>query len=688
MSSVTEESAGSALRLLGCSFLVLFFELALIRFVPAQVQIASYFLNLVLIAAFLGIGLGLILESRCREIRYLFFPFWLLLILVCAYFSNTFVQTPWRLGEEWFWTDRMEISETSRQWGMVPVVSILFFASTFVFVPLGFAVGRELSKFPPLRGYGINIGGSLLGLVAFAAMSYLGAPPLAWFGVTGLAFLALCWNRRTLIAFLTCFPVVLYVANDLRLPGTELWSSYYKINVFPHDNSVTLNVNGSLHQYILNLDENDPSTGKFIAAVREDYLKPYAFARSLDDVLILGAGTGNDVVIALQKGAKRIDAVEIDRSILQLGRELHFQRPYDDPRVTTHVDDARAYLKKTDRLYDLIVLGTLDSQTLLSGMSSLRLDNYVYTLESFQAIRDRLKPDGILILHHMSVLKFISHKIFLTLDEAFGTPPWMHFENDHRLFNFTFVAGKGISSEEKSGYFFNRILDDPGLRRSLIPTDDWPYLYLASPMIPSHYWQAGALIAVVSLILVLIAMGRRGQGQGFDAPLFFLGAGFLLLETKSVTEMSLLFGSTWAVNVLVFSVVLVLVWLANRTVMRIAPMNTQTLFFALYALILAGYWIPANSLLSLPITAQWFLGGALTAAPIFFSGIIFSQLFRRRAQPASALGFNLLGAIAGGLLEYGSMAMGTKSMYLVLFVIYLIANLCDRKDAGTVVAQS
>ena len=101
-------------------------------------------------------------------------------------------------------------------------------------------------------------------------------------------------------------------------------------------------------------------------------------------VLILGAGTGNDVAGALRHGAKDVDAVEIDPVILEIGRRDHPEHPYDSPRVTVYVDDARAFLKKTKKKYDLIIFGYLDSAILLSSFSSLRLDNYVYTVESFQ----------------------------------------------------------------------------------------------------------------------------------------------------------------------------------------------------------------------------------------------------------------------------------------------------------------
>src|SRR5262249_58429733 len=79
------------------------------------------------------------------------------------------------------------------------------------------------------------------------------------------------------------------------------------------------------------------------------------------NVLIIGAGSGNDVAIALANGAEHVDAAEIDPVIAELGREHHPAHPYDDPRVTVLVDDARSVMTNADRKYDLIIFALTDS---------------------------------------------------------------------------------------------------------------------------------------------------------------------------------------------------------------------------------------------------------------------------------------------------------------------------------------
>src|SRR5207248_3774945 len=149
--------------------------------------------------------------------------------------------------------------------------------------------------------------------------------------------------------------------------------------------------------------------------------------------------------LLLQNGAKYIDAVEIDPVIQEIGKDVHPNQPYSDPRVHVHINDARAFLRTTRQKYDVIVFGTLDSQTLLSGMSSVRLDNYVYTVESFASARARLKPDGTLLAYHMSAKSYIAANIYQILGEAFGAPPGVTFAPGY-LFNYVFVAGAGAKA--------------------------------------------------------------------------------------------------------------------------------------------------------------------------------------------------------------------------------------------------
>ncbi len=232
---------------------------------------------------------------------------------------------------------------------MVPVVSTFFILSALPFVALGYAMGREFKNFPALHAYAINTAGSLAGLLVFSLLSYFSSPPIVWFSLGGILFLFLAKKQQDYFVSILCLALTLYLVQNLYQKGHEVWSPYYKINHYERPDSTSINVNGSLHQYMLNFSPPPRYKSEYINKAKQDYQLPYRFAKSWENVLILGAGSGNDVHLVLEQGAKNVDAVEIDRAIWKLGKEGNPQKPYDDPRVQVYIDDARAFLKKTEK---------------------------------------------------------------------------------------------------------------------------------------------------------------------------------------------------------------------------------------------------------------------------------------------------------------------------------------------------
>ena len=105
------------------------------------------------------------------------------------------------------------------------------------------------------------------------------------------------------------------------------------------------------------------------------------------------------------------------------------------------------------------------------------------------------------------------------------------------------------------------------------PTDDWPFLYLRSPTIPAFNLRGIVMMSVVSL--AILGLARAGGTVRPNGQMFFLGAGFMLLETKGVVHLALFFGSTWIVNAIVFSAILVMVLLSNLYVIAVQPRRTR-----------------------------------------------------------------------------------------------------------------
>jgi SAM-dependent methyltransferase len=664
------------LTLFLASFLALFVELALIRFIPAHVRAVGYYTNLVLIASFLGLGIGFLLANRSWRLEGFLLPILLACVSTVELFSRA-VALNVENTDEPLWLFSYS-AEGGFEIPLTALVLIHFALVAAVLVPVGQVMGRYFARLERLQAYALDLGGSLAGVVLFGVFSALGTPPWLWFSVASvLALVVLLRGPLEWISGGLCgaalVALVIYMA-----PAGAMWSPYYMVEVVDEGTAhQTLLTNGTLHQIMLDF-EGDST---YIRKTRERFAIPYQAASSLDDVLIVGSGTGNDIAMALGMGAQRIDAVEIDPLFPKLGKKLHKQKPYDSDKVHLTIGDARSFFRRADRKYDLVVFGTLDSQALLSGLSSVRLDNYVYTENSFKDAYKLLKPDGILAVFHMSIKPFIADRIYLLLAEAGKRPPVYLDFKDHTLFNKLLMQGPELPIPRLDPAYIDH------LKSEIIPSDDWPYLYLKEPGLPAHYLYVLLGILAIAGLATFGVLGRRGFAR-FDLPLFLLGAGFLLLETKAVTQMSLLFGSTWVVNLLVFSAILAVLLAANVFVLKLKSagreLNLPLLFGLLAGLLVLATAIPVSWLATLPSVLQWLAGALYVALPIGVAGLIFPALFARAADAQAAFGSNLLGAIVGGVLEYFTMILGINSLTLTAAALYLLAWLVFSRSSQRV----
>ena len=661
---------GDAVRLFLAAFTALFLELALIRFEPAFVRVVGYYTNLVLIASFLGLGIGFLLSGSRRRLDGLLLPGILVVVLAVRFFHDVVVLNPAQ-SDEPFWLFDYGTDESLRL-SITPVVLVHFVLSAAALVPVGQIMGRLFGRFGRLRAYSLDLGGSFCGVLAFGVLSALRTGPLVWFAIVSVVTVTVLLRTRMERAVGVASALAILGVVMSMAPAGSMWSPYYMVEIDEVSSTQKiLRTNGTLHQVMLDFDATDDD---YVVRTKERFEVAYKAARSLDDVLVVGAGTGNDIANAIRMGAKRIDAVEIDPLFPELGRLHHFQKPYDDERVTVHISDARRWFKRTDRRYDLIVFGTLDSQALLSGMSSIRLDNYIYTEESFKEAFGLLKPGGTVAVFHMSVVPYIADRILLLMEKASGKRPLaLEFDN-HTLFNALFVSNDDLPETQGTPEFEAR------LDALETPTDDWPFLYLRRRTVPDHY--RSVILGILGIVLIttvpaLLRRRRQGLPGGFDGPLFLLGAGFLLLETRSVTEMSLMFGSTWTVNLLVFGSILGALWCANAFVVRWGPERIDPTAIALLlgGSILVTTTVPAAFFSGLPTAPGVVLGGLYVAAPILLAGLLFPVLFARAADAQAAFASNLMGAIVGGCAEYLTMLLGITALAYLAAVLYLGALL-------------
>lgn len=680
--------------LFAASAIGLWLELALIRWVSSEVRVFAYCKNLVLVAAFLGFGAGLL---RWRSGLDLVGSHFLLLLLTLV------VRLPWQAIEH-FGPRRVglilpELSsfmmfrswDQEVAWGLATKVAFsigwttaLFFAIAAVMMPFGQLVGAAMARVAsPLRAYTVNVAASLAGILAYTGATALWLPPSSWFvpPVVACALLSAGGRtRRSLIGI--ALALLLVLAPDDGDGLVEYWSSYQKLALLRGDYVV---VNNQGYQRMERVPEMPPA-GE-IPVTRLNL--PYALRRPPGRVLVVGAGTGNDAAAALLAGARSVTAVDIDPVIVSIGRQHHPQRPCDDPRVELVIDDARHFLKTTRRRYDLIVFSHLDSHTVLSSYTSVRLDNYVYTVEAFREARARLAEHGLLYVSYWSEQPFIPARLSRNLETAFGHAPVAlegkrPYETRQGWRQVYFLTGEASllpeieAATSRWAADFRRL--DLGRDPTPPSTDEWPFLPLERPSVPGVMLLiSGAIVALAAAF----AWRLRPQGERFDARLFWMGAAFLLLEVHNVSRLALVFGTTWQVNAWVISAILTVILAANSTVAKLARSQgpPRWAVAGLFASLALAFLAPVGTLASgIP------LGGpaaiALLTAPIYFAGVVFADAFVRSPAPSFALGWNVLGAVVGGLTENLGYLVGIPALVLVAAGFYALALFGPRAEAA------
>lgn len=662
------------LRLFLASALMLFTELMLIRWLGANLLHLSYFSNIVLLGSFLGIGLGFLVAKPGGKRGWWFAPALALLLVTVPFIPGGVDQTG---------SDLIYFTAVSTQGAWPPVVTLtlVFMAVAAVMMGPAVMVAECFFELPRLDAYRFDLLGSLAGTVTFAVMSYVGAGPIVWSLV--ISALVVTLIRRPVAVTALALVVVIVSMSLGVLRNGDIWSPYYKINVLDQvatdstgkqTPAYAVIANGVPHQAIVDLD--------FRLEAEPFYAQPYARIAGgpVGDVLVVGAGNGSDVALALRKGATRVDAVEIDPRIKQLGVELHPQKPYDDPRVTPYIGDGRAFLHTTDSKYDLVIFALPDSLTLVAGSNQLRLESYLFTQEALEDVKAVLKPGGAFAMYNYYREDWLIGRLANTAEAAFGHKPCV---DAFRARSAVIVVGI-TEADQRCG--------DPAVDASVVSEvsgpppvhDERPFLYLKEPGIPGTFLLVIVMILLVSLIAVR-AIGGPLRRMAPYADLACLGAAFLLLETRAVTWSALLFGTTWVVNAIVFAGVLIVVLLAVEVTRRMKRRPSRPVAFGFLGLTLLIAWlVPTSWLLSLPIGVRVVVAVIIAFGPVFASNVVFATRFDTTEDATGAFAANLLGAMVGGCLEYLALIVGYPALLGLAGLLYLGAFLLGPKVTAPV----
>jgi len=659
------------------SFTALFLEMMVIRWVPSVVHLVAYYANLMLLSSFLGLGAGAMAAGKRWKLLG-----WFPLLLACQIGTLLLCRNV-VIGST---------ASEARFFQLAPstfngIALVCIFASNAaMFVPIGQRMGVLFNSLPRLSAYTWDLAGSLSGTLCFGLFSLTLFSPILGMAVVMAVYLAIAGRGRWLFA-VPIFALVLAAIVWERDPKA-VWSPYYYITISQYDRPFvsvseppadlltmrdppiySVNVNQFGYHLDAALDTARYTPGTRAADTIESfwlqYHLPYTLAAGRDRVLVVGAGGGCDVQAALKSGVQHVDAVEIDPRIIDLSRKFSAGAPYHDPRVEVHIDDARSFLAKASPGYDLVVFGFLDSQALFSSMNNVRLDGYVYTVESIRSAYKLLGDHGMLSMSFFLGRKWLGPKLYRLVAAATGRTPAMFIDaSGDRL--ILCVPKDGHALPRDAGEMHQSSYGQ--LAHIDLPTDDWPFLYLSRKTIPTDY-----LIGIASLLalsIAVVAFLRRGSFGRGDVHFGLLGMGFLLLETKNITDCTLFFGATWFVTLVVVAGVLLMVIAANLLAERLrafSPWMYLPLFAALALLLI----VPRESVLDFGFAGRMTWTLLAIPLPIFFAGIIFSTTFREASSPSAVFGANLIGAMVGGFCEYLGMALGNRALSLLVICAYL-----------------
>jgi hypothetical protein len=326
------------------------------------------------------------------------------------------------------------------------------------------------------------------------------------------------------------------------------------------------------------------------------------------------------------------------------------------------------------------LFGLLDSHT-LADYSNMRIDNFVYTKESFQEAKALLATDGVMFVKFQVNRRWLGRRLIEMANDAFGKPPVAFWAQSN------YTAGAACFAISPSNQVEQRLAADPRLAEfvskhptsfmtsSAVPvaTDDWPYLYQEGRWLPGIFVSVGILVLLLGAGFYAEIPGARERVPSLF--FFSVGAGFLLLETQVVSRLALFFGTTWQVNGIVIGAILVALLAANAVIERQATSRPRGWYLGgLVAGLLLAYVFPFGRVPGSAGVVGW-VAAVVFTIPIFFAGLLFASEFRLTDSPSAALGANMLGAVIGGLLENLSLVIGLKALLLAAMVLYLLAGI-------------
>ena len=679
----------------------IYLELAIIRMHSSFFALFAFFKNFSLLSCLLGLGVGYLFGyKKIYSLKWIF-PMICIQILLMFFIKNTpialFIQNPV--------TEQAAMGQGFAQglfqfFIIYSFIVLIFVFNAMAFVPLGHLVSNLMFLNKKLLSYSWNLIGSVSGIIVFSLMSLYWTGPSLWF-LLGFIFLIFFQKKDFINIFfssVSIFIILFVFSAPKEIDKKDIYSPYQIVSTKFQNGGVTEIKTSNLFFQTPYKTKNNT---KDVEGYQSIYWQPFNVVNETPKkVLIVGSGTGNDTAAALWAGVESIDAVEIDPVIIELGKKYHPENPYQSKKVNVIQKDARNFIRHTNKKYDLIIYGLLDSHASLSANGGIRLDSYVYTVQAFEEAKNRLNKDGYISLSFHVQSKELGIKIFKMLKKAFnGQNPVVYrfgsssqadvlfiegekYENNFIESAYTFLISnnpdKIFTSNNKQANVVRVNFFDDNETKIDLSTDNWPFFYM-----PVKVWPKSYLIIVVIIFIcsfLFIKKTSSLERKNFSITCFFLGAGFMLIETKGITELALIYGSTWFVVSIVIGFILLMAYLANLLIIKNGRIKSSIIYFFIISSLLFGYYFTFIDFANFSSITLKVIVPAILTVPIFFSGLAFSKELSLEKSVGVALSSNILGAVFGGLLEYNSMYFGFKSLYLLGILMYFLGYVFSKES--------
>jgi len=539
-------------------------------------------------------------------------------------------------------------------------------------------------------------------------------------------------NERTGSFSVRSAPTKAMYRQLVQRPGTKLvltgWNAYSRIDAvtgFESPYLARLYIDSDAETNVLEWDGRLES----VAEKRGWYRAlPFRVVPERPRTLVIGPGGGSDVLVALAAGSERVTAVEMNPLMLRFVRHFGARAGnlYDHPKVEAVLSEGRTFVRRTDRRFDVILLGFVDSWAAVASGGLSLSENHLYTVEAFRDYYEHLTPAGALVILRwdVDIPRLVSNTVALlgpreaggriaVLLESEGKgeyPPQMIFilkkrpftaEETQRMASWegaraVIVPGEHVE-EPYASLFSGRLGFNDYIARAssrVDPvTDDRPFFFarakpwgLPRPMRVA-FLPIVALCALILLLLILLGKPKGEPTPPYAASVVYfagLGLGFIAVELALLQHLTLLLGHPiFTLSILLFAL-LAAGGLGSGASGRLAPgaacLAVSTLA-ALFALLLPRL-VPV--LLPLPLGARIVVAVLLVAPLGFLMGMPFPRGLQVTGRgpfppPPFYWGLNGVFSVVGSMATMATAVVaGFTWAMLAGAAFYLVAALSSR----------